>query len=334
MRPRSVLLLACGLSVAALGAWYALSRNAGGSAAIPGVVRTTEIKLAPEVSGHLVRVLAAPGQHVAPGAPVALLSNPELFAAVGEARAEVDKAASARDRVYAGVRDEQVQSLRREILKAQAAQTLAHQELDRMTVLAARSDASKQQRDEAQAEAARDDADVAVAEARYAEAQLGPTAEERALADAQLHAAEAARDVVEARAAKMLLRAPAAGTIGVVAPELGEDVIPGETVLTLVPDGGEWLGFNMREDAPGDAPGGDYAIGASVSVSTAGSRFSGRLTELRNWGEFAAWRAARAKGDHDLNTFFVRVDPEQPPPSLSPGQTVWLQPLRRSDRQD
>ena len=75
-----------------------------------------------------------------------------------------------------------------------------------------------------------------VAQARYAEAQLGPTAEERALADAQLRAAEAARDVVEARAAKMLLRAPAAGEIGLVVPEIGEAVIPGETVLTLIPE--------------------------------------------------------------------------------------------------
>ena len=306
-----------------LGGWYASTLGTAGSLAIPGVVRTTEIKVAPEVSGHLARVLVAPGQHVKPGAPVALLSNPELFAAVGEARAEVDKAASARDRVYAGVRDEQVQSLRREILKAQAAQTLAHQELDRISLLAVRSDASKQQRDDARAEAARADADVAVAEARYAEAQLGPTAEERALADAQLHAAEAARDVVEARAAKMLLRAPATGTIGLVAPELGEAIIPGETVLTLVPEGGVWFGFNLREDALGD-----YAIGASVPLSIAGSRLSGRLTELRNWGEFAAWRAARATGDHDLNTFFLRVDPEQPAASFNPGQTVWLQPLR------
>jgi HlyD family secretion protein len=285
-------------------------------------VRTTEIKVAPEVSGHLARVLVAPGQHVKPGDPLALLTNPELFAAVGEARAEVDKAASARDRVYAGVRDEQVQSLRREILKAQAAQTLAHQEFDRVSVLVLRSDVSKQQRDEARAEAARADADVAVAEARYAEAQLGPTVEERALADAQLHAAEATRDVVEARAAKMLLRAPATGTIDLVAPELGEAVIPGETVLTLAPDGGVWLGFNLREDALGG-----YAIGASVPLSTTGGQFSGRLTELRSWGEFATWRAARAQGDHDLNTFFLRVDPEKPSASISPGQTVWLRQL-------
>ena len=200
------------------------------------MVRTTEIKVAPEVSGHLARVLVSRGQHVNRGDAVALLTNPELFAAVGQARAQVDLAAAARDRVYAGVREEQVESLRREVLKAQAAQTLAHQQLDRIAALAMRSDASLQERDEASNEAARADADVRVAQARFAEAQLGPTAEERALADAQLHAAEAARDVVEARAAKMLLRAPTAGEIGLIVPEVGEAVVPGETVLTLLPE--------------------------------------------------------------------------------------------------
>lgn len=322
MQPSARVLIAVAgaLVLGVLGAWYVRSQSAGAPAPIPGVVRATEIKIAPEVSGRLARVLVTPGQHVEPGTPVALLSNPELFAAVGEARAQVDKAASARDRVYAGVRVEQVEALRREILKAQAAQTLAGQEFHRMSELAARSDASTQQRDEARAEATRADADVAVAQARYAEAQLGPTAEERALADAVLRATEAARDVVEARAAKMLLHAPAAGTIGLIVPEIGEAIIPGETVLTLVPDGGAWIGFNLREDALGD-----LAIGARVPLALTGGPFSGRLTELRNWGEFAAWRAARAKGDHDLNTFFLRVDPEQTSLSLAPGQTVWLQ---------
>jgi multidrug resistance efflux pump len=315
-----LIVLAGALVLGAVGAWYARSQSTGATAAIPGVVRTTEIKVAPEVSGRLARVLVTSGQHVTPGTSVALLNNPELFAAVGEARAQVDKAASARDRVYAGVREEEVEALRREILKAQAAQTLAGQEFHRMSELAARSDASRQQRDDARAETARADADVAVAQARYAEAQLGPTVEERALADAELRAAEAARDVVEARAGKMLLRAPAAGTIGLIVPEIGEAIIPGETVLTLVPDGGAWFGFNLREDALGD-----LAMGARMPLAMAGTPLSGRLTELHNWGEFAAWRAARAKGDHDLNTFFLRVDPEQPSVSLTPGQTVWLQ---------
>ena len=150
LRPvRALPLLAGFMALAAQEAWYARSPKAATPESIPGMVRTTEIKVAPEVSGHLARVLVSRGQHVNRGDAVALLTNPELFAAVGQARAQVDLAAAARDRVYAGVREEQVESLRREVLKAQAAQTLAHQQLDRITALAVRSDASLQERDEA-----------------------------------------------------------------------------------------------------------------------------------------------------------------------------------------
>jgi HlyD family secretion protein len=313
------------LAIVAFGIWYERFHRSGDSAVIAGVVRTTEIHIAPEVSGRLARVLVKPGQTVQRDEPLALLGNPELWAAVAEARAQVDKAASDRDRVYAGVRQEEVETLRREIFKAQAVQVFARQELDRKSALAARSDVSLQDRDEARAEAAHAEADVAVAEARYAEAQLGPTVEERALADALVKAAEAARDVVAARAAKTLLRAPTAGVVGSIVPEIGEAIVPGEPVLTLLPDGGRWLGFNLREDALGP-----LAIGSRVVVEASGSSApaSGTLTEMRDWGQFATWQAARASGDHDLHTFFLRLDPVAPTPNLAVGQTVWLHPAR------
>jgi HlyD family secretion protein len=313
------------LAIVAFGIWYERFHRSGDSAVIAGVVRTTEIHIAPEVSGRLARVLVKPGQTVQRDEPLALLGNPELWAAVAEARAQVDKAASDRDRVYAGVRQEEVETLRREIFKAQAVQVFARQELDRKSALAARSDVSLQDRDEARAEAAHAEADVAVAEARYAEAQLGPTVEERALADALVKAAEAVRDVVAARAAKTLLRAPTAGVVGSIVPEIGEAIVPGEPVLTLLPDGGRWLGFNLREDALGP-----LAIGSRVVVEASGSSApaSGTLTEMRDWGQFATWQAARASGDHDLHTFFLRLDPVAPTPNLAVGQTVWLHPAR------
>ena len=294
------------------------------------MVRTAEIRIAPEVGGRVARFLVEPGQAVQRGQAVALLSNPELWAAVGAARAEVDKARSDRDRVYVGVREEQVQGLEREIEKAQAAHAQAAQELARKSALAARSDASAQDLDKARAAEERGLADIAVAEARYAEAQRGPTAEERALADAAVGAAEAARDVVEARAAKMLLRAPTAGVIAILVSELGEAVVPGAPVLTMVPENGVWFGFNLREDALHG-----LQIGASVPVhSPSAEPVMSKVTELRNWGEFAAWRAARATGDHDLNTFFVRLDPVAPVPNWQPGQTVWLKPATAESHHD
>jgi multidrug resistance efflux pump len=248
-----------------------------------------------------------------------------LWAAVIEARAQVERAKSDRDRVYAGVRGEEVAVLQQEILKAQAARLLASQELQRKAYLAARSDVSRQEADIAQATWARADADVAVAEARYAEAKLGPTTEERALADAQVTAAEAARDVIEARAAKMLLHAPVPGVIGTLVAELGEAIRPGETILTVLPDQGAWFGFDVREDRLGDV-----TVGTSVALTAARLKepITAKVSELRNWGEFATWRAARASGDHDLNTFFLRLDPITQAVPLEPGQTVWLSQLK------
>jgi HlyD family secretion protein len=309
------------LVVVAIAVWYWRPSHGGDAIPVIGMVRTTEIRVAPEVGGRLARFLVAPGQTVPRGQPVALLSNPELWAAVDLARAEVDKARSDRDRVYAGVRQEQVQALQREIDKARAVQIQAGQELARKSVLAARSDASVQELDTATAAEASARADIAVAEARYAEALRGPTTEERALADATVRAAEAARDVVEARAAKMLLRAPASGTIAILATEIGEAIVPGEPVLTLVPDHGLWLGFSLREDALRR-----LAIGSVVTVRSAAQPepISAKVVEMRNWGEFATWRAARASGDHDLNTLFVRLDPVAPTLNLASGETVWL----------
>ena len=161
------------------------------------------------------------------------------------------------------------------ILKAQAAQTLAHQELDRISVLAARSDASQQQRDNARAEAARADADVAVAEARYAEAQLGPTAEERALADA--HCTQPRPRATLSRPAPprcCSVRLPLARSPW--SPGTWRGRHPRRDVADAGARRAVWLGFNLREDALGD-----YAIGATVPLSTTDGDFSGRLTELR-----------------------------------------------------
>src|SRR5437764_11901740 len=113
----------------------------------------------------MARFLIEPGQAVQRGEPVALLSNPELWAAVGAARARVDKARSDRDRVYAGVREEQVQELLQDIDKAQASYDLAVQEMARKSALVARSDTSVQEFDKANAAKAHALADIDIAQA-------------------------------------------------------------------------------------------------------------------------------------------------------------------------
>jgi HlyD family secretion protein len=53
-------------------------------------------------------------------------------------------------------------------------------------------------------------------------------------------------------------------------------------------------------------------------------RIDARIAEIIPQGEFASWRADRAVGDYDLNTFLIRADPIGGAEGLQPGLMVWL----------
>ena len=110
---------------------------------IPGMVRSTELRIAPEISGRLAEIRVRSGEAVHQGDVLAKLSTPELEAAVFEANAAVGEARATRDRVYAGVRQEQVDILAREIQKAQANVVLAEQHRGRIETLARPSECFK-----------------------------------------------------------------------------------------------------------------------------------------------------------------------------------------------
>ena len=203
---------------------------------------------------------------------------------------------------------------------AEANRLLAEQQNVRAVTLAARDFASRQELDESTASLAKAEADLALKRARHAAAVAGPIAEERALSDAKVALAEAKVGELQARLDKTRLLAPVDGTVGVIVAELGEIVPIGKPVMTLDVGSERWFAFTLREDALGR-----LTVGSEVTLATdSGRRISARVTELRPLGEFATWRAARAVGDHDLNSFRLRLDPIAAVDGLQPGMTVWL----------
>ncbi|MGA7455692.1 MAG: biotin/lipoyl-binding protein [Rhodoplanes sp.] len=308
------------LAALASGAAYLVLRPER-PAPIIGVVRTTEITVAPEVGGRLAVLKVRKGDHVHAGDVLAELAAPELTAAVGQARAALDLATASRDHVYAGARDEEKAVLAAEIRKAQARVVYAEAQHARTARLAQDQFASQQALDQAVMDLATGRADVAEAKANYAVAMAGPTKEERAIADAKVLAAAAELAVLERRLEKNMLRAPADGTVQVVVAEVGEAVRAGQPVLTIETALNRWLSFNVREDRLHGT-----AVGKRVDVMPAGANgpVSATVTELLPLGSFATWQAARAVGDHDRNTLRMRVEAEGDLASLGPGTTVWL----------
>jgi HlyD family secretion protein len=291
------------------------------AAPIVGVVRTTEVRVAPEVGGQLAAIKVHKGDHVLAGDEVAELSALELTASVAQARAALAAAAASRDNVYAGVRAEELARLAAEIAKAKSRLEYAQVELTRTATLARDDFASQQSLDQAQNEEAAARADVAEAEANHAAAQAGPTREERAIADAQVKAAASALGVLQRRLDKTILRAPADGVVTVIVAEIGENVHAGQPVLVIAETGKQWLSFNVREDRLHG-----LAVGATVDVERPGTRVSAPavVAELVPLGSFATWQAERAVGDHDRNTLRLRLDLRGDPTGFEPGMTVWL----------
>ena len=289
---------------------------------IPGVVRETEIHIAPEISGRLESVAVFAGQEVHKGDVLATLSNPELAASVAETKAALAQARADRDNVFAGVRQEQIDRSAREVEIAEANLTLARQQYGRSATLSEKKFTSKQQLDENTASLRKAEANLASLRAAYARNRAGPTKEERARAEAKVALAEATLDNLEAKLDKTKLVAPVDGTVRIVVAQPGEVISPGQSVLTLQAGRDRWFTFTIREDMLGS-----ITIGSPVRLVTAKENaLEGRVTELRPLGEFATWRAARAAGDHDLNSFLVRIDPIETKEDLQPGMTVWLEP--------
>jgi HlyD family secretion protein len=318
---RRARIMAFGLLVVAIGAGGYLLWRPAPAAPVVGVVRTTEIRVAPEVGGQLATIKVRKGDRVRAGDVVAELSALELTASVAQARAALAAAKADRDHVYAGVRAEEIASLAAGIAKAKAKLEYAQLQHDRVAYLARSDTASQQSLDQAVNDAAAARADVAEAQANHDAAVAGPTREQRAIADAQVQAAAAALAVLERRLDKTTLRAPAEGVVSVIVAEVGEAIRAGQPVLAIAETGRQWLSFNAREDLLRG-----LMVGATVGVARPGARDTTQavVTELLPLGPFATWQAERAVGDHDRNTLRLRLDPQGDPGALEPGMTVWL----------
>ncbi len=266
---------------------------------IIGMVRETELRIAPDTTGRLQSLSVVAGQSVKKGDVLAVLSNPELEASVLEAKAAAHQTLADRNNVYAGVRREEQDIAGRNVRTAEANLILAHLQYDRAATLAAKNFVSKQQFDENAASLREAQAALELARSAEARDRAGPTREERIVADTQVAQADAKVADLEAQFAKTQLLAPTDGVVALLVAEPGEVIAPGESVLTMTTDQGRWFSFTVRA-------------------------IEGEVTEMRPLGEFATWRAARAVGDHDLNSFLVRIDPVASPAILQPGMTVSL----------
>ncbi len=318
---RTVAILATVVLIGAAGTalfWFETQRKP--RPPLIGVVHETQIRIAPEISARLASLPVKPLQPVRKGDVIAVLSSPEVTASLEEAKANLESARANLANVVAGVRQEERDTAAQNVAIADSNLTLARQQFARVSVLAAKNYASRQQYDEDAAALSKAEASLVLANAALDQTKAGPTKEELEVAQSQVALGLATVADLEAQLAKATLTSPVDGIARLLVAEHGEAISPGQPVITLAVAGDRWFTFTIREDRLQG-----LTVGSKVALRTAaGDRFEAKVIELRPLGEFAVWRAARAVGDHDINNFLLRADPIGPTPKLEPGMTVWI----------
>src|SRR5262245_44291711 len=152
-KPARIVALGVIVVVVSLGGYFLWRPEA--APPIVGVVRTTEVRVAPEVAGQLATIKVQKGASVRTGDVVAELYAEELIASVAQARAALAAAKADRDNVYAGVRAEERAGLAAEITKAKSRLEYAEQQFARTSYLARSDTATQQSLDQATSSSAR-----------------------------------------------------------------------------------------------------------------------------------------------------------------------------------
>lgn len=289
---------------------------------IQGQVEVTEYRVSSKVPGRVLQILVEEGQRVRKGELLARLEAPEVEAKLDQAQSAEAAAAAQSRKADKGARAEQIQAAYEMWQKATAGLDVMEKSYERVRRLHEEGVATAQKLDEVTAERDAARATERAAKAQYDLARNGAQLEDRQAAEAVQQRAQGAVSEVKSYLRETMLRASMDGEVTTIFPSVGELVGTGAPVMNVALIDDCWVSFNVREDQLGQ-----FKVGAKVEaeVPALGRTIALRITQIRDLGTYAAWKATKALGQYDRRTFQVKAKPTQRVANLRPGMSVLLQ---------
>ncbi|MEN5145039.1 HlyD family secretion protein [Brevundimonas diminuta] len=287
---------------------------------VQGMVEAETFTVTTKVPSRVERFLAAEGDQVKAGQELALMSSPEVEAKDAQARALLQSTEAIQSLSREGARTEDVQSVESIWRASQATARLAEQTARRAENLFAEGVISAQRRDEAVAARAATASQTEAARQQYLKALAGARPQEKSVADANVSGARAAVAEVESLQGETRLTAPHGGEVSERFSNVGELVLTGVPVFTIVDIADPWVAFSVREDQYRDLKIGSTVRGDVPALGVRGAAF--RVTAISPQGEFATWRSTRQSSGYDVRSFQVKAKPARPIEGLRPGMSV------------
>jgi HlyD family secretion protein len=289
---------------------------------VQGEADATRLDIAARVDGRVKEIPVNRGQNVPAGAVLVRIDNPETLAKHEQMRAAMAVAKAQLANVLVGTRAETIAARKAEMERAQAALVLAQKTFDRTNTLTGQGNAPQARLDQVTDSLHETERAVDQAKSAYDQAVNGYTKEERAIARTNVEKANADIQSVQSIIDQLQVYAPVASQIYQRNVEPGEYVSPGVPLVTLIDLADVWIHFDLREDLVKGLKVGDRF---DVRIpALADRRVTVEVKLVATKGEYASWRATRATGDFDLQTFSIRAYPVQPVPELRPGMSAYL----------
>ncbi len=289
-------------------------------APLVGMGEGREVAVAAKLPGRLASVRAEEGDTVHTGDTLAVLASPEMSAKVLQAEGALRSAEARLAMARHGARPEEIRMAETALDQARQARTLAETTWKRVQSLLADSAIPAQQADEVAMKWR-----VAVeaeegAKARWSMVRKGARPEEIEGAEGLVQSAR--NQLVEAKAweRETAVLAPTDGVVQKRYLATGEVAGAGAPILVLVRPEETWATLALREDLLARMPLGTRVRADIPALGRTAVGF--RVAWISSMGDFATWRATSRKGDADLRSFDVRLEPDSLLPGFLPGMTV------------
>jgi HlyD family secretion protein len=241
------------------------------------------VEVAPETGGRIVALAVRRGDRVEEGAELYRLDAAEAEAAVAEARAALARSEAQLENLQHGQRPPEIAVIEAQIAEAEASLDVAAKEFERQRALFERRVISEARLDQARENVTVAEARLASARQRREVATLPARTPEIAAGEGAVAAARASLQQAEARLAKHVGAAPAAGRVENVYYEPGEVAVAGSPLLSLLPDGARKAVVFVPEPA---RPA--FTVGRALELACDGcpDGLTARVTYLAREAEF------------------------------------------------
>ena len=285
-----------------------------------GTVKVSEINVASKLVGRVTEKNIRVGQEVKKGDTLINLSSPEVYAKLEQARAVEAAAIAQSNKAEAGARIQQIEGAKNLWEKAEAAAELYRKTYKRVHNLYVEGVVPLQKCDEVETEMKAAELTAKAAKSQYDMALSGARIEDKEAAWALVEQAAGVVSEVESYYSETSVISPIDGQVSEILSQPGELVNAGYPIVSIINMEDIWVSFNIREEfLPKFVVGKTFeakipALG-DISVEL-------YVDYIKVLGDFAVWRATKARGDFDMRTFDVRCRSRENIPNIRPGMSV------------